>query len=77
MQGKENVASPSRSAIRDLDLVTAFSMLLLVRTVTYEDFKSIAVRKYKERASVNTNRQQPTALRKGRQCLCQPTPSKI
>lgn len=43
----------------------------------YEDFKSIAVGKYKERASIDTNRQQLAALKKGRQCLCQPTPSKI
>lgn len=77
MQGKENVTSPSRSAIRDLDLVTVCSMLLLVRTVTYKDFKYIAVRKYKEGASVNNNRQQPAALKEGRQSLCRPTPSQI
>lgn len=39
MQGKENVASSSRSAIKDLDLVTVCSMLLLVGTATDEDFK--------------------------------------
>ena len=77
VQGKENVASPSRSPIRDLDLVTGCSMLLLVRTVVYEDLKSIAVGKYKEGASVNNNRQQPIAFKKQKQCLCQPTPSKI
>lgn len=74
VQGKENVASPSRSAIRDLDLVTVCSVLLLVRTVTYKNFKYIAVRKCKEGASVNNNRQLPAALKQGRRCLCQPTP---
>lgn len=76
VQGKENVASSSRSAIRDLDLVTVCSMLLLVGTVTDEDFKYIAVRKYKESASVNDNRQQPAALEGGRN-QCWPAPLNV
>uniref|UniRef100_A0A8B9CU90 Uncharacterized protein n=1 Tax=Anser brachyrhynchus TaxID=132585 RepID=A0A8B9CU90_9AVES len=43
-------------------------MLVLVRTAAYEDFKYISVRKYKERASVNSNRQQMTALKGGNAC---------
>mgnify|MGYP001861036761 CR=1 FL=1 len=62
-------ASPSRNVIRDLDLVTVCSVLLLVRTVTYKDLKYISVRKYKERASVNGNRQQTAALKGGNACV--------
>lgn len=68
-------ASPSRSAIRDLDLVTVCSVLLLVQMVAYEDFKYISVRKYKERASVNSNRQRMTAL-KGENACVSPLPWK-
>lgn len=62
-------ASPSRNVIRDLDLVTACSVLLLVRTAAYKDLKYISVRKYKEGASVNGNRQQTAALKGGNACV--------
>lgn len=69
-------ASPSRNVIRDLDLVTACSVLLLVRTVTHKDLKYISVRKYKERAKCQWQ-QTANGCIKGRKCLCQPTPSEI
>lgn len=72
MQGKENVASLSRSAIRNPDLVTVFA--ITCKNSKIRGFKVCCSQKVqKKRVSVSTKREQLTVVKPGRQCWGQPS----